>query len=95
MKANRKAMYFLENAKGSMASDVALEVVLISIVVIIGILIFAQVRAAIPGTALTNASNATITTVESTFYSALTLVVISLIVLAAVAIISIVQRVRS
>jgi uncharacterized membrane protein YjgN (DUF898 family) len=66
--------------------------VVVGVLLIVGVVVFAQVKSAMPASALTNASNSTIDNVESTTYSAFELATVALIVLAAAVIIGILIR---
>jgi uncharacterized membrane protein YjgN (DUF898 family) len=66
--------------------------VVVGVLLIVGVVVFAQVKAAMPTSATTNQSNATIDNVESTTYSAFELATVALIVLAAAVIIGILIR---
>lgn len=66
--------------------------VVVGVLLIVGVVVFAQVKSAMPTGASSAQSNATIANVESTTYSAFELATVALIVLAAAVIIGILIR---
>ena len=83
--------HFMEDARAQMATIMTL--VTGAITLILGVIIFAQVVDKMPAIEDANAT-AAIASASAIFYSSINLVVIGFIVLAAVFILSIVQRLR-